>query len=180
MNIDPDKRQKVLIIATVAIAAVFLGDRLIVGPLMKSWQARSERITALKKDLVKGRQLLERKDTVLSRWQEMQSNALPVVISEAEGRVLEALDRWSRSSSVNITSVKPQWKQMEDGYMTFECRVDASGNLGTLTKFLYEVERDPLALRVEAIELAARDNTASELNLGLQVSGLVLNPPTQR
>lgn len=180
MNIDPEKRQKLLIIATAAVAAVFAGDRLVVGPLMKSWQARSDRIVALNKDLAKGRQLLERRDSVRSRWQEMQTNALPTVVSEAEGRVLEALDRWSRTASVNINSVKPQWRQTEDGYMTFECRVDASGSLSTVTRFLYEVERDPLALRVEAVELAARDNNASELNVGLQVSGLVLNPPAQR
>jgi hypothetical protein len=48
-----------------------------------------------------------------------------------------------------------------------------------LTRFLYEVERDPLAVRVEAVELAARDNDASQLTLGLQVSGLLLNAPSR-
>ena len=118
--------------------------------------------------------------SVENRWGEMASNALPKATSAAEGRVLEALDRWSRAASVNVTSVKPQWKQVDDDYSTFECHVDATGNLATLTRFLYEVERDKLAVRVEAVELAARDNDAASLSLGLQVSGLLLNLPDRR
>jgi len=47
--------------------------------------------------------------------------------------------------------------------------------LSTLTRFLHEVESDPLALRVDSVELASRDRTGAQLTLGLQVSGLVLS-----
>lgn len=180
MNIDPENRQKLLIIAVLVGGGLLAGDRLIVTPLVRSWGARSERIEQLQKDIAKGRQLLERRETVQSRWREMQTNALPGEVSAAEGRVLDAFDRWSRAASVNITSVKPQWKQQDDGYMTFECHVDATGNLSTLTRFLHEVERDSLALRVETVELAARDNDASQISLGLHVSGLLLNASNPR
>jgi len=180
MNIDPEKRQKLLLILALTGVGLLAGDRLVVSPLIKSWTARSENIAQLKKDIAKGRQLLERRDAVRSRWQEMKTNALPSEVSAAEGRVLDAFDRWSRAASVNITSVKPQWKQSEDGYMTFECHVDAGGSLSTLTRFLHEVDRAPLALRVETVEMAARDNDASQISLGLHVSGLLLNAPNPR
>ena len=63
--------------------------------------------------------------------------------------------------------------------MTFECRVDASGTLPALTRFLYEVEQDPLALKVESVEITSRDNNGQQLSLALQVSGLMLEPPPQ-
>lgn len=180
MNLDPENRQKLLVILALTGVGLLAGDRLVLSPLLKSWAARSERIELLQKDIAKGRQLLDRRHTVRARWKEMQTNALPVEVSAAEGRVLDAFDRWSRTASVNITSVKPQWKQLEDGYMTFECHVDASGSLSTVTRFLHEVERDPLALRVETVELAARDTDASQITLGLHVSGLLLNAKVQR
>lgn len=180
MIFDSANRQKLLIIAALTGVGLLAGDRLVLSPLLKNWNARSEQIVGLQKDLTKGRQLLERRETVLARWREMRTNALPQEVSAAEGRVLDAFDRWSRTASVNITSVKPQWKQSDEGYMTFECHVDATGSLATLTRFIYEVERDSLALRVETIELAARDSDASQVTLGLQVSGLLLNPPAQR
>jgi hypothetical protein len=58
--------------------------------------------------------------------------------------------------------------------MTLECRADAFGNMQALTRFLYDVEKDPLALKVEAVEITTRDNDGQELSLALQVSGLVL------
>ena len=180
MNLDPENRQKLLVILALTGVGLLAGDRLVLSPLLKSWAARSERIELLQKDIAKGRQLLDRRDTVRARWKEMQTNALPVEVSAAEGRVLDAFDRWSRTASVNITSVKPQWKQSDEGYMTFECHVDAAGSLSTVTRFLHEVERDRMAIRVETVELAARDADASQISVGLQVSGLLLNPPAQR
>jgi hypothetical protein len=63
--------------------------------------------------------------------------------------------------------------------MTYECRVDATGDLGKLSRFLYSVERDPMALKLELVELGARDKEGQQLSLGLQLSGLVLNTPTR-
>jgi Tfp pilus assembly protein PilO len=175
MNLDPDQRKKLLLVVASVGVAILLGDRVVLSPLLKSWQARQAQIAELQKRISKGDQLIARLKPVESRWNDMASNALPKATSVAEGRILDALDRWSRSASVNVTSVKPQWKQLDDDYSTFDCHVDATGNLASLTRFLYEVERDPLAIRVEAVELAARDSNASSLSLGLHVSGLLLN-----
>ena len=90
--------------------------------------------------------------------------------------MLRSFDRWSDASRVSITSVKPQWKHDADDYVTLECRVDAAGSMATVARFLYEIEKDPLALRVEAVEISARDNDGQQLTLGLQLSGLLLNP----
>ena len=46
-----------------------------------------------------------------------------------------------------------------------------------LSRFLYSVERDPMALKLELVELGARDKDGQQLSLGLQLSGLVLNTP---
>ena len=106
----------------------------------------------------------------------MRTNTLPAESSVAENQVLRAFDRWSQDSRISITSIKPQWKHNADDYVTLECRVDAYGSLATLTRFLYDVEKDPLALRVEAVEITSRDNDGQQLSLALQVSGLSLTP----
>jgi hypothetical protein len=57
--------------------------------------------------------------------------------------------------------------------------VDAKGDLGKLSRFLYSIERDPMALKLEFVELGALDKEGQQLSLGLQLSGLVLNTPTR-
>jgi len=177
MNLDPKNRQHLLLILAAIGVALLAGDRLVVSPLIKAWQDRTTRIAKLRRDLDQGHQLLLSERSVRERWDSMRTNTLPEDVSVAEGGVLKAFDRWSKDSRISITSVKPQWKRNAEDHVTLECRVDAFGSLSTVARFLYEVERDPLALRVDLVEITSRDSEGAQLTLGLQVSGLLLNPP---
>ena len=118
--------------------------------------------------------LRDREQIIRNRWESMRTNTLPENVSLAENEVLQAFEHWSQVSQISIANIKPQWKQTDDNYLTLECRADAFGSIDALTRFLYNVERDPLALRVEAMEIASRDNDGNQLTLGLQVSGVTL------
>lgn len=177
MNIDSKNRQQLLMIIAGAAAAIFIGDRLILTPLIESWKNRSARITQLRRDIDQGNQTLLNERTIRDRWDSMRTNMLPDDVSVAEGGILKAFDRWSRDSRISITSVKPQWKRNAEDYLTLECRVDAYGTMATVSRFLYEIEHDPVALRVDSVEITAKDADGAQLTLAVQVSGLLLNPP---
>jgi hypothetical protein len=169
-------RQQLLGIAAVIGVAILVSDKLIITPLINGWKARSERIAELKKSVNQGNLLLLREQAIRNRWDSMRTNTLPDNISAAENEVLQAFERWSQDSRISISSIKPQWKRAGEDYMTLECRADAFGNMQTLTRFLYDVEKDPLALKVDSVEITSRDNDGQQLSLALQVSGLLLNP----
>ena len=170
-------RQQLLIIAAIATVALFAGDRLVLSPLLKAWGGRATHIADLRKQIAQGKMLVQREQGIRSRWQQMSRNTLPNNTSAAEQQVFKAIDLWAQNSGVAISAITPQWKHDSDDYMTFECRVDAAGDLGKLSRFLYSVEQDPMALKMELVELGARDKEGQQLSLGLQLSGLVLNPP---
>jgi len=169
-----NNRQQLLGILAVAAVAVYAGDKLLFTPLTASWKARSVQIEKLDRQVKEGTGLLTRERTIRSRWESMRTNTLPENISLAEQELLKSFDRWSRESGISVTSIKPQWKRGEDQYASLECRVDASGSLSALTRFLHSIEKDPLALRIEAAEFSSRDNNGQQIALGLQVSGLRL------
>ena len=172
-------RQQLLIIGAIVAIALFAGDQLVLSPLMKVWSARATRVAELRKKITQGNTLMQREQSIRSRWEQMATNALPNNTSAAEQQVFKAIDLWAQNSGVAISAITPQWKHDSDDYMTFECRVDAAGDLGKLSRFLYSVERDPMALKLELVELGARDKEGQQLSLGLQLSGLVLNTPTR-
>jgi Tfp pilus assembly protein PilO len=171
-----ENRQRFLMILTAAAAALLIGDHLIIEPLAGVWSARSHQITALREQVRDGRFLVKRETILRNQWSDMQSNALPVNPSMAEQQTLRAFDNWSRSSGCEISSIMPQWKNDSTNYMTLNCRVEAAGTLATLGGFLYSIEKDPMALKLDSVEFSARDNTGQQLSLGLQISGLVLLP----
>ncbi len=172
-----NNRQQLLAIAAITVVALLVGDKLILSPLLRGWKERAARIVELEKLIAQGRQLQQRGDRVRERWDSMRTNTLPDNVSAAENEVLKAFDRWSRDSGISVSSIKPQWKRASEDYMTLECRADASGGIQALTRFLYNVEKDPLALKVESVEITSRDNDGQQLSLALQVSGLLLNLP---
>jgi hypothetical protein len=101
----------------------------------------------------------------------MQTNTLEE--ASAERKLLEAFQRWADRSNISVSSIQPT-KRTEEDHISLECRANASGNVGALARFLYEIERDPMALRVENLEITSRDENGRTLAVALQVSGLIL------
>ena len=137
----------------------------------------------MRKQVEKGDRLLkheEGRDGYRASWARMQTNTLPSNPSLAEQQVLQAFDKWSQDSRISVNSITPQWKRDNDDFTTLQCRVDAAGTVGTLSLFLYNIEKDPMALKIESVEITARDKEGAQLSMGVQLSGLVLNLPEEK
>ena len=174
-----ENRQQFLVMLTIALAALFVGDRVIYEPLANWWTARQHKVTALRNQVQDGRRLLKRELAIRSQWDQMRTNTLPTDTSLAEQQVLKAFDNWARESDASITGITPQWNNDATNYLTVDWRVEVSGDLGTLTRFLYDIEQGPMALKLESVNLSARDDTGRQLTLGLQASGLALTSPAR-
>jgi hypothetical protein len=169
-------RQKLLTIGAIIGVSLLVADKLVISPLAAGWKERSARIAELKKSVMQGELLVDRGDQIRQRWDGMRTNTLPDDVSLAENDVLKAFERWSQDSRISISSIKPQWKRTSEEFMTLDCRADAFGTIQALSEFLYNVDKDPLALRVESVEITSRDETGQQLALAIQVSGLLLAP----
>jgi Tfp pilus assembly protein PilO len=169
-----ENRQKFLLILTIAVVALYASDKLVFGPVGKWWSARSETIKNLRKDVQEGNFMLQREADIRSTWDGMRTNTIPANKSLAEQQVLKAFDNWASESGATITGITPQWKNDSTNYLTFNCRVEAAGNLGTLSRFVYDIEKGPMALKLDSVEFSTHDNTGQQLTLGLQISALAL------
>lgn len=169
-------RQKLLAIIAIAGLALLLGDNLIIEPLIKTWKTRQGRIKELTSSIETGRRIMNNQVSIENRWRHMQTNTFPVDQTLTENALYKAFDRWAQASQISISSLKPQWKQTDEDFTTLECRVDTTGNIESLSRFIYEAEKDPLAIKIETVELVSHDTNGAQLSLGLQVSGLVINP----
>jgi Tfp pilus assembly protein PilO len=169
-----ENRQQLLIVLTAAAFALLVGVDFIYEPLQGLWSARSQEIRALRAQVTDGNYLVKHEADIRRRWSDMSANALPANTSLAEQQVLKSFEGWSRDSGAEITSVMPQWKNDATNYLTLNCRVEASGTMGTLSQFLYRLEKGPAALKLDSAELSAHDPAGQQLTLSLQVSGLAL------
>jgi len=177
MNINLPNRQRLLVIIAGGGLLLLILDRVLFTPLGNLWQAHAAEIVQLQRSVANGRGLIERAGQMQRVWTEMEKGALPKDPAQSEQDLITAFDTWGHTSNVELGSIKPQWKRgATDRYSLLECRVDATGTLATLSRFLFELEKSPLALRVESVELTARDDSGQRLTLGLIVTGLRLSP----
>jgi Tfp pilus assembly protein PilO len=174
-----DNRQKLLLIVIAVMIGLLVGDKLVYSPLVRAWKARQLEIAKLRTQLSNGSSLVRREAVIRERWQNMETNTLPNNPSLAQEQLLKALQAWAQESGVSLNAVTPQWKNDSDEYKTLVCRVDASGSLWMLSRFIYDIEKGPPGLRLDSVDFTSRDNTGKQLSLGLQVSGLVLTPQTK-
>jgi Tfp pilus assembly protein PilO len=177
MNLN--KRQQLLAILAIVAVGLFVVDKLVITPLTNSWKARTVRLAKLKEDVREGTETLKREQALREQWERVRTNTLAGQKPEAESQMLKAFERWSQEGGVSVSSIRPQWKEAQDEYKTLECRADVAGNLPAIARFLFQIERDPLGVKVDSMELTARDTQGSQLALIIQVSGLLLNPPKQ-
>ena len=172
-------RQQLLMIGAIAVLGLFAADKLVFDPLTAAWKAKTKRIQQLRTQISQGQRLLQREGYIRGRWAQMERNTLTNNTSVAEQQLFGAINTWRQDSRVVINGATPQWRHDADDYMTYQCRMDASGNLPTLSKFLYDIEKDSMALKLDSIEISARDKEGQQLVLALQISGLVLTPPSR-
>jgi hypothetical protein len=177
MNPNITDRQRWLVIAAASMVALYLLDSIVVEPLTKLWKTHSAEITLLRNSVTAGRATIARAAQTERVWAEMQANALPKDPTQAEQEVGMAINRWIVANNIEVTSFRSQFKRGgTDKYSLYECRIDAIGNLSTISRFIYELEHSPMALRVDSLELTSRDDGGSKLTLGLIITGLRLAP----
>jgi len=176
MTPQPNNRSKLLLIVTGVVIGLFVGDLMVLSPLISAWKSRSDTLDQLTRELKADQLLLKREASLNRDWADKQSRVLTNNASAAEQKIFRAIDRWAQDAGVAIGAITPQWKRDSDDYMTYECRIDASGDLGRLTRFVHSAEREPMALKFESVEIGSRDKEGQQLSLALQLSALILNP----
>jgi Tfp pilus assembly protein PilO len=172
-------RQQLLVIIAAACVLMLAGNWFVWTPLVNVWKTRAAQVAKLRTQIRDGTLLVQREQFIRSRWTQMQGNTLLKNPSLAEQQLFKDIDDWADRSRASLTAITPQWKHdPAEDFTTLDCRLEAAGDLGTVSRFLYELERDPLAVRVQSLELAARDNSGQQFTLNLQVSALMLNLKT--
>lgn len=170
-------RQKVLVVVTITLLVLYVGNLAVYGPLVNWWKSRQDKIKDLRQQVSQGNALVKRESVIRGEWAHMRDNALPNDSSQAEQQVIRAFNNWSSDSGVVVNSITPQWQNDQSDYSTLDCRVEASGDISTLSRFLYEIENDPMPLQLASIEMSSTDDRGQQLSLGLEVNGLALISP---
>lgn len=165
-------REHLLLVVAGVVIGLFFADRLVFTPLINLWKAQGDRYSELSEDITKGSMLIDRKDALDDRWATMKKESLSE--NDAEKKLLESISQWAGTSSLQIDSIKPKWQSDEKLGKRLEMRLSATGNIESITRFLYALETSERPIRMENVKIRTRNDTGSQLSLEAQFSGIVL------
>src|SRR5579859_6591258 len=107
-------RQKFLVIIVASLVGLLLLNSILFEPLIAKWKERSEKIAKLAKDVDAAHHLIGMEPAIRRNWNGRKDNMLPASNSQAEAMLMDAFDRWQRSSGITRTSYRTQWRQGND------------------------------------------------------------------
>lgn len=177
-------RQKLLIIVVVVVLGLLVANSAVYEPLKSAWDGRQKKIKGLQDGIAEDHHLINKRDLILDKWDHMQKNALTNDVSAAQQTLLKALDTWAQRAGVATDNITPEDRKDNDENSdavihTIECHADAAGTMASLEQFLYNIENDrqdkfPMGVKIENVEITAKDATGQQLTMNLTLSGLIL------
>jgi Tfp pilus assembly protein PilO len=175
------KRERILAIAAVVVVAALGVNEFILKPV----GTRLEKVVNQKQQLLaqvaEGQNLLERRRLLERKWREMFSDGLRND-AEAESCVARAVDEWSGSARLTLTSIKPERFAGDKGLKEIVFTVAGNGSLTAATQFLYEVETTKLPVKIKSMQLSSANESGESMSLQLGLSALYLgaeNKPSE-
>lgn len=187
-----NKREKLLLTFALLAVVILAGDRLVLGPLINSWQTRAANIIQLERNVDYGNDLLPREKSNTKKWKRYWEGNLNSTNSIAEDEVLRAIETWTDDSRILLTSIKPQWQNHEYeflgneiaenktySYRTYDVRLVAEGTMQEAVEFVHAIESDKLPLKIEQLELASREKTGKLISVSVHFTGLQLGKALQ-
>ena len=112
-------------------------------------------------------------------WRTYLHDNLNSINSIAEDAVLRAIENWTDDSGILLTSIKPQWRNHDDRYQTYDVRLVAEGTMREAVEFVHAIESDELPLKNEQLELASREKTGKLISVSVHFTGLQIGEALQ-
>jgi hypothetical protein len=166
------KRERIIGIAAVVILAALVGDRFILTPAVNRLGDLGDQKQRLLAEINEARNLLERRRLMEKKWQQLLGDGLKNE-SEAESRLLHALDDWAQQSRLTLRSVKPErLSEVKSGLKEMTFTIAGTGSLKATGEFLWQVETAALPVRIKDIQLGSANETGNNMSLQLLLSAL--------
>jgi len=164
------KRERIIVLATILVVGALVGDRLVLSPVTGRWGELTGSRQQLRSQVVKAQGLLEQRKLIEQNHKTLFENLRPE--ADAESRVAEAIDQWSRDARLALSSVTPSRAVGDKGLKEMIFVIAGRGSLDAVAGFLCRAETSELPVKVKYMQLGSTSEAGDNLSLELRLSTL--------
>lgn len=164
-----NKREKIILWLTAGVIAFSIIFKFFIMPVLTKNDDLNKEIKLTQAKLKRSLRLLKQKDYIKSKY----SKFLPLDNVSGEPQdssvgLLSELERLSKNANIRIIEIRPETAKKSGLYKEIFVDLRAEGAMSGYLKFIYDIERSPLLLKIKKFQLSAKPNTPFlEANLSL-------------
>ncbi|MFH1479029.1 MAG: type 4a pilus biogenesis protein PilO [Candidatus Omnitrophota bacterium] len=155
IKLNISKREKNILIVTIAVVSMVLIYNLVLDGVFKSWVGYNKKISDDIKDLEKNIELLKNRNLVIRHYNSYVSNinTMPKILSIIE----------QNASSLGITTSNIRPRPVIDHGICKEYIVELhiEGGLGSITKLMSQLIEHPVIISIKKFELRRTEQESS-------------------
>ena len=174
------RRERYIVIGTVAVVGLLALDRLFLTPLIEKRQFIDERMRQASEEMTRADGLFTNRTRVNRKWNEMSATTLKIDGSNAESQIIRSVGDWALEAGLNLSSVKPERAEKEKQFMKITFRANATGNMAAISKFMWRLQTSKVPVRVTDLSITTRHDGIDDLSLDLGISTLYLPPESTK
>ncbi len=173
------KRERLILLAVLVIAGLFLADRWLLSPLWESYQGDVNRAGRLQGEVFQTQTLLRHRREIETTWRQRQEAGVASEVSLAESQLLNRLEQWAGEARLSVSSMKPEREPVKKGAIVqrVRCRMIVGGNMESVARFCHRLETADFPVRLELMQFSSVDSRKDGLTVQFVVSTVCLVPP---
>jgi hypothetical protein len=170
------RRERYIVIGTLAVVGLFALDRLLLTPLIERRQVVAAQMRLETERMERANGLLTNRSRVNRKWNEISGSSLKIDGSTAESQIIRAVNDWALEAGLNLSSAKPERAEKEKQFMKITFRANATGNMAAISRFMWRLQTSKVPIRVTDLSITTRRDGVDDLSLDLGISTIYLPP----
>lgn len=170
------RRQRYLVMATVAAVVIFGLDWFVITPLMTQKEQLDLAIATEQQVLDTAQRTYITSRRVSGQWEAMLAGGLKTDTSEAESQILHAIREWAQSAGMALSAVKPERIEREKDFQKITLRATGTGTMQQVSRFVWQIQTASIPVRITDLQINTRKEGTDDLSIQVGIATICFDP----
>ncbi len=172
------KRETIILIICLALAAVFAVWQLVIKPMQEGGANIDDRLRLNKARLVKAQKMAAMQSQVERRyWHLVELIGLAGSEGVEMSAIVAKIESAAREANIHIANMQPQRAVSQKGRVFFPVELQVDGQWANIVQFLYSLQQQPNFYFINECNLEKYSETANSLRGRMVLSRMRLTNP---
>ena len=171
-------RENIILITTIVLVVIFIAYQLVIKPMYEGTMDVNDQLRLGRVNLIKAHQMLDQKDQIAARYQNLVNLIGGVDSEEAQmPTIVSKIEAAARDSNIHIANIQPQKPLTQKDIRFLQVEIELDGQWLDMVQFLFLLQQPPNFYFINELNLEKYSDTANSLRGRIVISRMCLINP---